>query len=333
MKPAAAFEKWKSKLDLTVLSGGDANDMSISLFNLQKESTSLTKSLLPPSQRRRSTLGFVNQMMFTKRVGAAWKNAIKGKKVGEDLEKVIQDLTVNKLAIAKEIKRLQDFERDASLSLQQLEILDLQEKNKEIRFKLTAEVNSGNIEADTGEKKKSIFEKLKEENAVIHSLREEIRMLKDEQVDFEEKLKLVRKGGVKGEEVLMSSEDKEEMDLNVKRLRRQVRGFQRAIKVCRDKWTEMKKEGKVPESSGARKLRESIMQRKILKALGGGGELGGLLAGEMKLPGQKGEEEKKETKLKVLQFGFGMDFGGAGGMGVGGGEGGGGGGGGEGRVK
>ena len=100
-------------------------------------------SQLPPSQRRRSTLGFVNQMMFTKRVGAAWKNAVKSKQKGEDLKKTIQDLTVKKLEIAKEIRRLQESERDATLSLQQLEIKDLEEKNKEIRMKLAEEVGKG----------------------------------------------------------------------------------------------------------------------------------------------------------------------------------------------
>lgn len=82
-------------------------------------------------------------MMFTKRVGAAWKNAVKSKQKGEDLKKTIQDLTVKKLEIAKEIRRLQESERDATLSLQQLEIKDLEEKNKEIRMKLAEEVGKG----------------------------------------------------------------------------------------------------------------------------------------------------------------------------------------------
>jgi flagellar biosynthesis chaperone FliJ len=164
------------------------------------------------------------------------------------------------------------------------------------------------------------FEKLKEENNMIRTLREEIRNLKDNQVEFEEKLKLVRKGKGDAEELLMSPEDKEEMEENIKRLRRQVRMFQRAIKKCRDKWQEMKNEGKIPESAGAKKLRETLLAKKTLNAFGGGGGAGGLIAALK--AGAGVEEERKQAEatkvVKILQFGFGSFGGPGGGLGIGG---------------
>ena len=90
-----------------------------------------------------------------------------------------------------------------------------------------------------------MFEKLKEENDIIRSIREDIRELKNTQVGLEFKLKCFRKGTINDEEILMSEEDKLEMDANCRKLNKQMRSFQRAIKICRDKWSDLKTSGKV----------------------------------------------------------------------------------------
>ena len=139
-------------------------------------------------------------------------------------------------------------------------------------------------------------------------MRLQIRNLKDEEEDYAAKLKLARRGLIAGDEALMSQADKDEMELNLKRLRRQIRVFQRAIRMCRDRWQELKTQGKVPESSGARKLRETILAKRAANAFGGlarksqgGGGVGGGLAGQV-----GAADREKEVKVKVLSFGFGF---------------------------
>ena len=147
----------------------------------------------------------------------------------------------------------------------------------------------------------------------MNQIRAQIRNLKEEEDEYSAKLKGVRKGLIKGDEALMSAEDKEEMELSLRKLRRQVRVFHKAIRVCREKWQEMKADGRVPESSGAKKLRETLMARRAARAFGrglrggggggGGNGEGGLEEGEGK--GVSVEVREKEVKVKVLQFGFG----------------------------
>ncbi|GMH76721.1 hypothetical protein TrRE_jg11912, partial [Triparma retinervis] len=297
----------------------DRNELSLSLLNAQKEGHTLTRKLLPTHKKRKSTLGFVNSMMFTKRIGMAWKNATQAKVGGEgnmeSLRKVVEELAQKKQKLEIEVMRLRERERNVLLTRQQIEIRELEEMNELVKQKLEEE--GAKKEEEEG---KTMSEKLKDEHNMVRKLREEVRKLKDEQHEMEEKLKLVRRGKVSAGEALMTEAEKEEMEQSIKKLKRTVRMYQRAIRKCREQWEEMKKEGKIPETSGAKKLRAAMMQKKALAAMGLGKTLSAL-------PGQQGPRANAGAgggmvggggpapKLKLLQFAFG--FGGGGGQGEG----------------
>jgi hypothetical protein len=328
-QPADEAERWKEEvLDLPAISAKgeiDRNDYSLTLLALGKEQQVLARKIAPANLARRGTIGMVNQMMFTKRVGTMWKKSALGdaKDTGDSKEKQTTEKVIEGLAKRKQVLELELVGYLASsdpgrvLSKQQLDIIALSEENAEIKNMLLQELGASALEDDKNDKK-SMFEKLKEENAMIRSLREEIRALKDEQTELEDKLKLVRKGKGDAEELLMSPEDREEMEENIKRLRRQVRLFQRAIKKCRDKWQDMKDKGAIPESAAAKKLREATLAASALKAfkrtslLAAGGEAAAAGGG-----GAAGSLGAAVNKVKVLQFGFGNFGGGGAGLGRG----------------
>ena len=314
--PGEEEKRWRDEiLDLPEIKDNgeiNRNNYSLLLLELNKESQSLTRKLAPTSNGRRSTIGFVNSMMFTKRVANSWKKNALGGGGGESTLKTIEGLAKRKQEVEFEIVILEQQSKDRILTRQQTEMRNVEEENDNITAQLVQDLGEEALVAIVDDKKSS-FEKLKEENAMIRQLRKEIRALKDEQIDLEDKLKLVRKGKGDAEELLMSPEDKEEKEENLKKLRRTVRMFQRAIKKCRDKWQAMKREGKLPETAGAKKLRESMVQAKVLKAFGGSKGQGLLAALAKGKAGKRlglgaDEQAAMVSKVKVLQFGFGASF-------------------------
>ena len=257
---------WDRKIEMPVkthkLDGSlNRNELSLALLTVQKEGQSLSRQLLPAHKKRKSTLGFVNSMMFTKRIGMAWKNATQAKIGGggemDALQKVVEELAKKKQKLEIEVSRLRDRERNVLLTRQQMEIRQLEAANDEVKLKLAED---GKEHENEGEK--TMFEKLKDEQTIVRKLREEVRKLKDEQHEMEEKLKLVRIGKVSAGEALMTEADRGEMEKSLKKLKKTIRMFQRAIKRCRDQWEELKKAGKIPETSGAKKLRAALLQKK-----------------------------------------------------------------------
>ncbi|GMI32061.1 hypothetical protein TrCOL_g9160 [Triparma columacea] len=321
-------EYWEGRVELPPrmkkLDGNlNRNEVSLNLLKVQKEGQILTRKLLPAHKKRKSTLGFVNSMMFTKRIGMAWKNAAQAKTGGEgnmeNLRKLVTELAQKKQKLEIEVTRLRERERNVLLTRKQIEIRKLEEMNEVVKMKLAEE----GVKKEEEEGGKTMFEKLKDEHNMIRKLRDEVRILKDEQHEMEDKLKLVRRGKVSAGEALMTEAEKEEMQQSIYKLKRTVRMYQRAIRKCREQWEEMKKEGKIPETSGAKKLRAAIMQKKALAAMGLGKTLSAL-------PGQEGARGGvggavgvgrgggATPKLKLLQFAFG--FGGGRGEGGEGGE-------------
>lgn len=110
-------EAWNEKVELPPrmrkLDGGlNRNELSLYLLNAQKEGQSLTRKLLPAHKKRKSTLGFVSKMMFTKRIGMAWKVATK-EKVGGDsdmeaLKRAVGELAKKKQKLEIEVLRLKE---------------------------------------------------------------------------------------------------------------------------------------------------------------------------------------------------------------------------------
>jgi seryl-tRNA synthetase len=115
------------------------------MFNLQKESTALTKKLAPPGARRRSTLGFVNQMMFTKRIGAAWKNAVKSRTKGEDLKKLVETMQRKRDGLKRELAKAEESLRSKQLTVQQMEIQEVrsgkERSDEALRMSLRLQAN------------------------------------------------------------------------------------------------------------------------------------------------------------------------------------------------
>jgi hypothetical protein len=138
------------------------NNYSLALLQLNKEKTVLKRKLEPKvaGGQRRSTIGFVNQMMFTKRVGAVWKKSVLGSGGGggpQTTEKVIEGLLKRKQALEFEIAMLESQEKDRVLTRQQMEIKALQEGNLDLKNKLMKELGMESLEAGEQDNKKSMY--------------------------------------------------------------------------------------------------------------------------------------------------------------------------------
>ena len=271
---------WKTAVEVSAATNKegdlDRNVLSLQLLTLQKEEHSLADD--SKGRKGGRTLGLVSNMLFTKKVGAAWKKAVQGKK--ELTQRNLEALLTKKVKLEMELVKLLAKEKTVILTRQQMDMKDLEESNEKIKKKL-ADEGASSLDAAEDDQR-SIFEKLKEENAMIRTLREEIRRLKDEQLEMEGKLKMVRRGKMNEDEILMSDADRLEMERSIRKLKKTMRAFQRAIRECRDEWENMKKELGLPQAAGARKMRALLMRRKVLSNLAakaGGGT-------QLKLPGQ-----------------------------------------------
>jgi len=261
-----------------------------------------------------------------------------------NLARGIEALSRKEAAILAEVKKLEKLEEGLVKTKVQREIDDLASRNKDLEEKVDKEARAmrgaakgaggsareggpNGMGETTEEDKRTLFMKIQDEQNVIRTLREDIRRLRDEQGEMESKLKLVRSGEGDHEELTMGAEDKEEKDENLRRMRRSVRMFQRAIKQCRGRWDEMKKEGIVQGGGGLKaKLQKAKTMNSVMKAFGAkggnnafggqrqGGEGEGMGTGTGMgigldgLPGQMMSMADVVVKSKEMQLALGNEF-------------------------